>query len=60
MNRSAGLRRLLLRHALAFRTQATSNAAKGAALPVQADGDLAGLLPVVIEDAPGPIRVLLL
>lgn len=29
------------------------------AFPAQADGDLAGLLPVTIEDAAGPIRVLL-
>lgn len=28
-------------------------------LPVQADGDPAGALPVEIEDAPGPIRVML-
>jgi diacylglycerol kinase family enzyme len=31
----------------------------GAAVPVQADGDPAGLLPVVVEDAPAPIRVML-
>jgi diacylglycerol kinase family enzyme len=31
----------------------------GAGVPVQADGDPAGALPLEIEDAPGPIRVLL-
>jgi hypothetical protein len=40
---------LLLRYAHAFRMQAVMAAA----------GDLAGLLPVATEDAPGPIRVLL-
>lgn len=30
-----------------------------AAVPVQADGDAAGALPVEIEDAPGPVRVML-
>ncbi len=30
-----------------------------AAVPVQADGDPAGALPVEIEDAPGPLRVVL-
>ena len=28
-------------------------------VPIQADGDPAGALPVEIEDAPGPIRVML-
>ncbi|WP_439596407.1 diacylglycerol/lipid kinase family protein [Falsiroseomonas sp.] len=31
----------------------------GAAVPVQADGDPAGLLPAWIEDAPAPLRILL-
>jgi diacylglycerol kinase family enzyme len=31
----------------------------GGAVPVQADGDPAGVLPVEIEDAPGPIHVML-
>jgi len=34
-------------------------AAPGGAVPAQADGDPAGLLPVEIEDAPGPLRVVL-
>ncbi|MFC7475522.1 diacylglycerol/lipid kinase family protein [Dankookia sp. GCM10030260] len=32
---------------------------RGAAVPIQADGDPAGLLPVVVEDAPGPLAVML-
>jgi diacylglycerol kinase (ATP) len=34
-------------------------AAPAVPVPVQADGDRAGLLPVEIEDAPGPLRVML-
>ena len=38
----------------------SARAGLGAAIfPTQSDGDPAGLLPVTIEDAPGPIRVLL-
>ncbi|MBV1796324.1 hypothetical protein [Siccirubricoccus sp. G192] len=44
--RGAELPRLLLRYALTFRMQAVMATA----------GDLAGLLPVMIGDAPGPIR----
>ena len=32
---------------------------QGGAVPVQADGDPAGLLPVTVEDAPGPLWVML-
>lgn len=31
----------------------------GFGLPVQADGDPAGVLPVEVEDAPGPLRIML-
>ncbi len=34
-------------------------AAPAGPVPAQADGDSAGLLPVEIEDAPGPLRVML-
>ncbi len=36
-----------------------STPASGAVVPVQSDGDPAGLLPVLVEDAAGPVRVLL-
>jgi diacylglycerol kinase family enzyme len=34
-------------------------AARTASVPAQADGDPAGALPVEIEDAPGPLQVML-
>jgi diacylglycerol kinase family enzyme len=35
------------------------HSADGGAVPVQADGDPVGLLPVAVEDAPGPVWIML-